>query len=89
MYNTFNYYIARKLNIMVEKLIKVILVRFKATGHEDVFGSFTAIYDEYSSDDIGYTLRSLQGFRIDEDKPFENDKVVIKIFRLKQRKREQ
>lgn len=74
---------------MVEKQTKVILVRIKSTGKEDVFGSFTAIYDEYSSEDIGYTLRSLQGFKIDEDNPFETDKVTIKIFRLKQRKREQ
>lgn len=79
----------QKFNIMIEKQIKVILVRIKSTGKEDVFGSFTAIYDEYTSNDIGYTLRSLQAFKIDEDKPFENDKVEIKVFRLKTKKREQ
>lgn len=72
---------------MVEKQIKVILVRIKSTGKEDVFGSLSAIYDEYSSDDIGYTLRSLQGFKIDEANRFENEKVEIKVFRLKTKKR--
>lgn len=73
---------------MVEKQIRIVYVRFKESGIEECFGSFTAIFNYHTSEDIGYALRSLQRFKIDENNAFENDKVVIKIFRLKSKKRE-
>lgn len=73
---------------MENKEKKVVYVNIKNKREENCFGSISAIYDYYTSDDIGYTMRTLQSFRINEDKEFENDKIRIKVFRLKQKKRE-
>ena len=72
---------------MEEKQIKVVHVHFKETGIDDYLGSLSVLYDYYSKDDIGYTLRSLQSLKIAEGIPFENDKIRINIARLKRKKK--
>lgn len=72
---------------MENKEKKVVYVNIKSKGEENCFGSISAIYDYYTSDDIGYTLRTLHSFKINEERSFENDKIRIKVFRLKQKKR--
>lgn len=70
---------------MEKQLRKIVHVHFKATSIDEFFGSISGIYDYYGKEDIGYTLRSLQDFNIGPDKPFENDKVIIKVSWLKQK----
>lgn len=74
---------------MAKEEKKVVYVKLKSKNEENCFGSISAIYDHYTSEDIGYTLRTLQTFKINEENEFENDKIRIKVFRLKQKKREQ
>jgi len=73
---------------MEERQIKVVHLHFKDTGKDDYFGSLSVIYDYYKSEDIGYTLRSLQSFKITEDMPLETEKVRIIVSRLKRKKKE-
>jgi len=72
---------------MEEKQIKVVHLHFKETNKDDYLGSLSVIYDYYTKEDIGYTLRSLQGLKIEEGLPFENEKVKINIARLKRKKK--
>ena len=67
------------------KVTKIVHVYFKLLKKDDYLGSFSAIYDSYTKDDVGYTLGSLMNLRINEDKPFENDKVIIRVSFLKQK----
>lgn len=71
------------------KAKKIVHVHFKLSGEDEYFGSFSAIYDNHTKEDIGYTLGSLMNLRISEDNPFENNKVIIKVSWLKQKKKKE
>ncbi len=46
------------------------------------FGSVACIYDHYTKEQIGITYASLRNYGITDDKPYENQKVIIRRGRL-------
>lgn len=57
---------------------KIIHVHFKDDGHDEYFGSLTAIYQTHGVGDIGVTLQTLWNNHIGPSNPYENRYVVIK-----------
>lgn len=55
------------------KTTPAIVVTFKETGHTDYFGSLAAIYECYSREQLGITLKSLWQYKL----PYENKRVRI------------
>lgn len=69
---------------MAEKLIKVTI---KKTGKEHFFGSYSAIYDKFTNEDIGAVLGTIWNtVRLTEGR-FENDKVLIEKVGVTRKKR--
>lgn len=53
------------------------------------FGSLSAIYKELTEDDVGCKLTALWGAKISKEKPYVNNKVIIRkdnLIRSKQNK---
>lgn len=42
------------------------------------FGCLASIYDMFSPEEIGITYGNLRNYVVKPDKPFENDKVIIR-----------
>jgi hypothetical protein len=42
------------------------------------YGSMAAIFDHWTSDDIGLNLRKLYDYRLSPQHPYENDKCIIR-----------
>lgn len=63
----------------VMKTTPAIKVTFKETGHTDYFGSVAAIYECYTRDDLGITLRSLWQRPL----PYQNKRVWIQRIEIK------
>jgi hypothetical protein len=62
--------------------MKVVKVKFKETNEEYFFTSYTAIYENFTKDDIGVVIGSIWN-RIKKDGKYENSKVEIKSFPLR------
>ena len=54
----------------------------RSTDKHSYYGSVACIYNHYSAEDIGITYGSLRNYGIAEDKPYENDKVIIRQGKL-------
>lgn len=63
------------------KTTPAIKVTFKETGHTDYFGSVAAIYECYTRDDLGITLRSLWQHKL----PYENRLVTIERIEIRRK----
>lgn len=60
----------------------VVHLTIKATDTHSYYGSISCIYEHYSDDEIGITYGSLRNFGLSENKPYENNKVIIRKGRL-------
>lgn len=69
---------------MAEKLIKV---TFKETGEEHFFGSYSAIYEKFTNEDVGAVLGTIWNTVRLTDGKFENDKVLIEKVGITRKKR--
>lgn len=72
---------------MAEKFEKKVihLILKGETRKEDehaYFGSVACIYDHYDEKTIGITYGSLRNYGISEDKPYENQNVIIRQGKL-------
>lgn len=68
---------------------KVIHVRFISgvlNGVEDYFGSIVAIYDTFTSKQIGAGISVLREFKIEQNKPYKNKLVIIRLGYIKRKK---
>lgn len=67
--------------------MKVVEVKFKETGEEHFFTSYSAVYSMFTRYDIGAVIGTVWN-KISKDGEFSNSKVEIKSFplRAKQRK---
>ena len=54
----------------------------RSADQHSYYGSVACIYDHFSKDQIGITYAALRNYRITEDKPYENQKVIIRRGRL-------
>lgn len=64
-------------------------VEFHPTGKHSYFGSIAAIFEVYTTEEIGITQHYLYDYDIDTDKPYTNKFVTIRkgpIHRKKQKK---
>lgn len=66
--------------------MKVVKVKFKESGEEYYFSSYAAIYEKFSSIDIGAVIGSIYN-KIKTANVYENNKVTIKCYPLKTKKR--
>lgn len=67
---------------------KVIKVYFKETGKEHLFGSYAAIFDRFSREEIGAVINSIWNITSKNNGRYENKKVVIsKVFLQSSNKR--
>ncbi len=66
-----------------EKFEKTVVhLYLKATNSHSYYGSVSCIYDHYTEDEIGIKYTSLRNYKIEEDKPYENKKVIIRKGKL-------
>lgn len=61
-------------------------VHFKDSGEDHYFGSISAIYQDFSEDQIGITPESLYNYGITLKHPYNNKKVIIKRGEHKRKK---
>lgn len=54
------------------------VIHLEYLGNHYYFGSFSAIYTMFTASDLGIALGTLRNFRVKEDKPYHNDKCVIR-----------
>lgn len=66
--------------------MKVVKVKFKETGEEYYFTSYSAIYDKFTRDEIGVVVGSIWN-RIKKEGKYENPKVVINSYPLRTKPR--
>ena len=67
--------------------MKVVKVKFKENGEEFFFTSYTAIYQQFTSDDLGAVVGTIWN-RAKKDGKYENSKIIITSHPLKTKKRE-
>lgn len=60
----------------------VIHLTIKAKDEHSYYGSVSCIYNHYTDEEIGIKYSSLRNFVISENKPYENDKVIIRKGKL-------
>ena len=56
---------------------KVIKIKFKDTGKTYYFGSYTAIFDRFTHEEIGAVINSVWNVTSKNNGRYENKKVVI------------
>lgn len=66
--------------------MKVVKVKFKDTGEEYFFTSYSAIYETFTSEDIGAVLGSVWN-RVKKDGGYQNTKVEIASYPLRAKPR--
>ena len=67
--------------------MKVVKVKFKESGEEFFFTSYTAIYQQFTSDDLVVVIGSIWN-KVRKEGKYENNNVVITSHPLKAKKRE-
>lgn len=60
----------------------VIHLTIKAGDQHSYYGSLACIFDHHSEEEIGVKYSKLRNYGISQDKPFENQKVIIRKGRL-------
>lgn len=66
--------------------MKVVKVKFKENGEEFFFTSYTAVYQQFTYDDIGVVIGTIWN-RVKKDGKYENNKVIITSHPLRAKKR--
>ena len=61
---------------------KVIHLTIKEGNQHSYYGSIACIYDHHTPDEIGIKYSSLRNYGITEDRPYENQKVIIRQGKL-------
>ena len=61
---------------------KVVHLTIKDGDRHSYYGSVACIYDHFTEEEIGIKYSSLRNYGISEDKPYENQKVIIRQGRL-------
>ena len=61
---------------------KVIHLTIKEGDQHSYYGSVACIYDHHTVDEIGIKYSSLRNYGITENKPYENQKVIIRQGKL-------
>ena len=61
---------------------KVIHLTIKGGDQHSYYGSVACIYDHHTEEEIGIKYSSLRNYGITEDKPYENQKVIIRQGKL-------
>lgn len=54
------------------------VVHVEITGQHYYFGSLTAIYTVFTSEQLGVALGTLRNFRVASDKSYQNSKCTIR-----------
>ena len=54
------------------------VVHVEKSGKHYYFGSLAAIYEVFDKQDIGISYGSLRNYGLSSDKPYQNNKVVIR-----------
>lgn len=54
------------------------IIHLHLNGQDYYFGSLAAIYTEFTKEEIGVSYGSLRNYGISPERPYINDKVVIK-----------
>ena len=54
------------------------VVHVEYMGEHYYFGSFSAIYTHFTAEDIGVALGTLRNYVVKENKPYRNNKCVIR-----------
>lgn len=57
---------------------KIIHIEFH-TGSHHYFGSISAIFETFSTDTIGITMKSLYNYNFEKRGPYVNKKCIIRI----------
>ena len=68
--------------IKKKKKKKVIHLTIKEGNQHSYYGSIACIYDHHTQDEIGIKYSSLRNYGITEDRPYENQKVIIRQGKL-------
>lgn len=72
-----------------EKFEKTVIhLYLKEQNLHSYFGSVSCIYDHYSEEEIGIKYTSLRNYKVEEDKPYENKKVIIRKGKLHTKNRQ-
>lgn len=66
-----------KLYMMENKQERTV-VHVEITGQHFYFGSLTAIYTKFTSQQLGIALGTLRNYRVASDKPYQNSKCTIR-----------
>lgn len=66
--------------------MKVVKLLFKETGQEHFFTSYSAMYDLFTHEEIGAVIGTVWN-GTSKHKRYENDKVLIKSYPLRAKKR--
>lgn len=81
MLNIYHILPAKKID-MREKQERTI-IHLEYQNEHFYYGSQSAIYTEFSAKQLGIALGTLRNFGIKEDKPYKNDKCIIRKGTLK------
>ena len=54
------------------------IVHLEIAGKHYYYGNLKALTDSWSKDDIGVSYSYLKNLNIDDDKPYQNDKCIIR-----------
>lgn len=65
----------------------IIHLRFNNSNEDYYYGSLSAIYDDFKSNEIGVALNTLYNFNIDINKVYSNAIVTIKKGTIKTKKK--
>lgn len=54
------------------------IVHLQKDGRHYYYGNLKALTDHWSKEDLGVSYKYLKNLNIDEDKPYQNDKCIIR-----------
>ena len=54
------------------------VVHLQKDGRHYYYGNLKALTDHWSKEDLGVSYKYLKNLNIDEDKPYQNDKCIIR-----------
>ena len=67
---------------MVKQGKKIIHVEILSDGSHHYFGCLKAIFEMFTSADLGITYGSLKNFKVSKDNPYRNTKCIIRSSNL-------
>ena len=54
------------------------VIHVEISGLHFYFGSLTAVYTRFTSEQLGVALGTLRNYRVTSDKPYQNSKCIIR-----------